>query len=117
MNLTTNEWEIIDHRLGAPDCIADALTDGDEIDPPILKSSHQEVIDRAWHLSGYGQASIDFESKLDREIIIDCLDGCTFFADIDDAVASGELSKGKCLAYHKAANSLEKKFNQSIPRY
>lgn len=57
------------------------------------------------------------DERLDRLILEDCAEGCTFFCDMDDAVATGELTRGKALAYRKAAKSLSAKLGVEVASF
>ncbi len=108
VTFTPTEWDIILHRLGAPDAIADVLSE------ELVTATHEEIWTRA---SDIGEGSdIDWSSPLDRAIIEDCCSGCTMFWDIQDAVACNELTKGQMLAMFKAAKSLSTKLKVEIPR-
>jgi len=112
---TPTEWEIIEHRLACPDAIAQALTDGDDECPATLTEYTEDFVEK-WATALWNNPQhIDLNDDLDRAIIIDCLEGSTFFCDMTDAVALGEISKGKYLAYCKASRSLEKRFKVEIP--
>lgn len=108
MRLTKTECQIIEHRLEVPDCIADALEHlySRETIYSEVKKLHQTIRSN----------ELTLETDIEREIIDDCLSGSTFFCGAEDAIATGELSKGQYMAWHKAANSLETKFNTHIPR-
>jgi len=116
MKFTPREWEIIKHRLEASGAIADALTDYTPGEKPAVFVSWQDVQDRADKLCIRNPVYFDILDTIDQKIICDACDGSTFFSDIDDAVENGELSRGDALAFHRAANSLEKKLKVQIPR-
>jgi len=109
MKLTPSEWEIINHRLGAPDAIAECLVGSEG-----FYYSHEQTVDRAMAIES--PDDIDWSSELDREIIQDCCLGCTLFGDMEDAVALGEVTKGWAMAMHKAAKSLEVKTGAMVTR-
>jgi len=72
MNLTTLELEIVKHRLGVPDAIAECLeSEG---------FAYDEVEARAYELAE-DFTQYDPDSKLDRAILVDCCDGCTYFGN------------------------------------
>jgi uncharacterized protein YuzB (UPF0349 family) len=107
MKISDTEWDIIEHRLGASDAIAEVLEFEEGMDPVAVE-------ERVDELYNGGPNSFNGESKLDLAIIRDCLDGCTMFADIDMAVFDGEITQGKMMAYYKAAYSLEEKFGVEV---
>lgn len=104
MRFTPTEWKIISHRLEAGDGIAECL---DKHDP-------EEVAERAYDLMVGGQDAVDWDSLLDRDIIVDCCEGCTLFADIEDEVAVGNMSRGEALALYRAAKSIEDKLGWKV---
>jgi len=109
MKFTNIEWEIILHRLGAPDAIAEVLFDSE-------LSTYEEAHKRAMELQAHGPDNINPDSKLDMDILEDCCDGCTFFNGIHDALSHKELTKGKLMAYYKAAKSIEEKTGWDVTR-
>ena len=106
MKFTKTEWEIIEHRLGVPDCIAEVL-EGEGF-------NYQEVEDRVYELQSKGCDAVDMDSRVDRAILEDCCDGCTFFNDIQDAAELGEISRGTMMARFKAARSLGVKLGTEV---
>ena len=106
---TKQEWEIIEHRLDSTDAIAEALTDCCEDESPVVLESYNEVESRVYEISEKGQSEIDWESALDMAILRDAIDGNTAMVDIQDAVACGEITKGKMLRMFKSAYSIQEK--------
>ena len=104
VKFTNSEWEIINHRLEAPDAIAECFIDSDW-----NNYSHDLVADRAGILSRGGQHEINWNSKLDMDILEDCCLGCVMFSDMQDAVLIGEVKKGWAMNAYKAAKSIERK--------
>lgn len=102
---TPTEWEILAHRLAVSDAIADALTDDG------AQWSWMEIATRVDDLLGIDKDNIDLDdlSELDRAILHDCCTGSTFFADVVEAIASGQITQGWANARLKAAYSLDKK--------
>jgi len=113
MKFTNNEWEIVKHRLES-DCTAETLTDDIDITTIPGMFMYNKIVDR---LATINQHNLDLSVFVDRAIIEDCCNSCTFFADIDDAVRRGELSRGKKLAYFRAAQSVEEKTGYSVITY
>lgn len=109
ISISPIEWEIIEHRLEASDAIADCLNETFGYEREEVEASANGL--RYLPKDGMGNQLIDVENltEIDREVLKDCLDGCTFFADMDDEVALGRMSKGKRLAYRKAAISISDK--------
>lgn len=102
MRFTPMEWEIIDHRLGVPDAIAEAL---EEDFPGVHPDT---IMDRCYAICMCGCVPDDLDDKLSRYIIWDCVDGSTFMDGVDDAYPD-ELTQQKVAAYRRAMNSLERK--------
>lgn len=117
MKFTPSEWEVLLHRLGAPDAIAEALTD-DRMDgsAPSHGYSYDEIELRAMDLAKCGGVLDAFDDDLTRLIILDCAEGSTFMCGANDAVAQGEATRGEILAQLKAINRLEEKLGVEIPR-
>ncbi len=126
IKLTDSEWGILEHRLDIHDCIADcyadtmysdAERDGRQMTAEQLKSAYDLADETGGKLNieirRARQIDTDKLTDLDKWILADCLDGSTFFTDIDDAVWDGELTKGKVLSLRKAGHSLQRKFNEA----
>ena len=112
MKFTPTEWEIIDHRLGAADSSAECLSD----EPDDAPADFDTLLEVCRDLEKIG-GDIPDPTELQLEVIYDCCCGCTFFADIWDEVALGNLSRGKVLAWFRAATSLEKKLGTDVTRH
>ena len=115
IKFTPTEMEIIQHRLVDSDCIIQCIleTEGD-------KFSEDELCDAIDRIEK-SLNSVDATDKAVMEVLFDCLDGSTFFANMDDGVALEMLTQAKANAYQRAANSIEKKMeavgvNVCIPR-
>ena len=111
MNFTRTEWEIILHRLEVGDAIIEVLMD----DPNTLKGcfAPEQVDSAIERLIHDGNTS---GGALDLIILRECCEGSTFFANIDEGVDLGQLSKSKYYRLHKAADVLETKLNAIVPR-
>lgn len=111
IKLTDNEWEIIEHRLSLSDSVADVLSD--QFDG----LTYEQAQDKCEALCSRIEASKTIDvaalTEHERAMLVDCMDGSTFFADIDDAVWEGEMTRGKVLALRKAGRSLQRKLNEA----
>jgi hypothetical protein len=109
VNLSPVEFEIVEHRLAVPDALAECLSDD-----PEASFTHDEVYAAVLQLTKQLETTRSFDTgtlrPVEKAILIDCLEGSTFFADSEDAAASGEVSRGKLLSQQKAARKLEAKF-------
>jgi lipase chaperone LimK len=119
IQLTDNEWEIAEHRLSLSDAIAEMLTDGLDSDMPederelIFEEIEGEVETLRKTVELTKTIDTDTLTRYQREALVDCMEGSTFFADMDDAVFEGEFTKGKALALRKAGHSLQRKLNEA----
>jgi len=111
MNFTGIEWDILSHRLEACDAVAEALCDDED-----SAFGFDEVEDRCRELLDAGPTGVDTTDALTRAIIVDCCEGATMFTDMEDAVAVGQITRGKMLAYFRAARSLEDKVGTFVNR-
>lgn len=111
MTFTPTEALILAHRIEVWDAIADAFaSDGKGYKLDQIVDRCDELL-RGWH---EGQSlTVDMGDVLTRDIIEDACHGSTVFADLDDQVLFGEISRGKALALIKAAKSLIKKLGVS----
>lgn len=120
LRFTPTEREILLHRLGVSDAIADALSEDYPDNDEVMYVAEQLRL----VLSGYyGNRIIDTDeaSRLELKILVDCCNGSTFFADADDAVDAGQINRGKLLAQQRAAGTLEARMTRAgypvnIPR-
>jgi hypothetical protein len=126
IKLTDNEWGILEHRLDIYDCIAECYADtmyveaedrGEKMTDEQHKAAYALAHDAGARLNcdirNARQIDTDKLTDLDKWILADCLDGTTFFTDMDDAVWDGQLTKGKALALRKAGHSLQRKLNEA----
>lgn len=105
MNLNPTEKELLQHRLDVPDALADALEE--EFSHPYVEECAR-VLAKALRTS----ADLDFSklSACQLALLKDCIEGSTFFADAEDAVAAGTTTRSQLMHWQKAAHSLERKF-------
>ena len=119
IQLTNNEWDIVEHHLSLSDAIAEVLTDGLNPDMPederelIFEQVQDEVEALRKTIELTKTIDLDAITRYQRDALADCLDGNTFFADMDDAVFEGHWSRGKALALRKAGHSLQRKLNEA----
>lgn len=113
MKLTDLEREILQHRLDVPDCIHDAYFDLAEDDEPpeFTEDDLQAAIDSIY--AGLPMIPDD-PTEVEKAVLWDCMDGSTFMQAVDAEYEERDFSEtpmnfGKWRAYHKAADSLEKK--------
>ena len=116
LKFTPHEAKIIKHRLEVPDALADAL----EAD-----FGNDDVADAAiWlrvRLDMRNAIDFDALTKVERAVLVDSLEGSTYFCGLDDAVILGELTPQAAGAVERAASGIESKFRAigirvSIPR-
>jgi len=107
INLTPNEFEILQHRLEMPDTLAQVMFDTYVWDVVEVEEAARKLYERVKL-----QRGIDYQNLtvVERELLHDCLDGSTFFAGMPDEVALGRMTRQKQAALHRAADSLEEKF-------
>lgn len=113
LGLTPTEWDILEHRLQVSDAIAEALTDHAEDCEP-HSSYHPDDIEECAELlrkGSWSQACEGFPEKMIHEILEDCVDGCTYFPDIDDAVAGGDITESQKMTRINAGYSLQEKIS------
>lgn len=112
LRFTAAEWAIIEHRLTLDDCLADVLSDTYDWD---WEETREKVSNFYRRLRSFFQAhgEVEFEvndlTEVEREALIDCVDGSTWFASSENAVASGEISWGRLMAQRQCAERIEKK--------
>lgn len=102
--LTKPQVEILRHRLDSG-VVADVLIESDICTE--LADAEEAVAAVRDYVENGELPEADALRALEIEVLADCLDGCTFFAGIEDAVATGELTRGASLSFFKAAGQLE----------
>ena len=102
LKFTKTEQRILDHRLGVPDAIAEAIGISYDFAFEVCKGIEAKITKE----SSYG--------TLEQTILEDCCSGCTMFADIDEAVAIGEINVGTKMSMMKAAYSLSDKVGVQV---
>lgn len=111
--LTPREWDIIYHRLSVPDALADCLSDDSNWD---WQECFDTVCDMTIKLkiaakeNGRVEIVLDGLNDIQKASLRDCVDGSTYFASSEDALATGEINRGQLLAWTKCAHSIEAKF-------
>ena len=132
IQLTDNEWGILEHRLDIHDCIAECYaatmySEAEQRGEKMTDEQHKAAYDLADEagrnlnneIRRTRQIDTDKLTALDKFILADCLGGSTFFAEMDEAVArfqgcgEGDMSRGRALALRKAGHSLQRKFNEA----
>jgi len=106
VRITKTQLEILDHRLTAPDCIAEALNDGEEG----LRVGDEEVEESAEKLLGLARGgAIDWTelTDLDREVLWDSLDGSTFLGSSEGAAG---LTERGWIGLNRSFDNLVDKF-------
>lgn len=110
MKFTPSEARILVHRLEVSDAIADVMAD-----EGIATAEQVEEV-CASLLRGYSDGDpleADMDDPLVRAIIIDCCDGSTYFADMEDEVGYS-ITRGQFLSARKAAKTLSEKVGTEV---
>lgn len=109
--LTPTKRALLLHRLEVPEAIADSLTG--EWNPMDSEWAEVErVATDLWRaLRDHNGTVWDAiqrteRPELIRNILVDCVDGSTYFTDWEDAVASGEYSRSTARRHMKQAEEL-----------
>ena len=90
IRITKTQYEILEHRLSIPDCIADAMNCG------VFEQNVKEddVYDSAYKLEEMAKkGSIQWATltDLDKDVLWDALDGSTFIGSSDGYVSPQQL--------------------------
>jgi high-affinity K+ transport system ATPase subunit B len=121
VKLNPLEADILGHRLEAADCIADALTDWHEDEVPELLATYPDLL--SWTRDVVENAALRLSAELgfvggvtvadmlSVVILEDAMSGSTYFADLGDAVARGEVSKARAAALRRARRTLHAKLS------
>lgn len=97
---TKLETEIIQHRLGVPECIADALEE----------YSREDVEAECFNLQR-GIVEFDLTQLLHRDILAECVEGSTFYG-----AAVGNETPQKLASIERACESLADKVSKALGR-
>ncbi len=106
MKLNARHQALLMHRLSAgviPEVLADSDL-GISVDDAITAQAH------VCFMVGTTELDIAQLNRVQREVLKDCLDGATYFAGYEDAIALKERTRGDFLADSRAANELEEEF-------
>lgn len=106
MRLNPTKRELLLHRLDS-DVIQDCLLDSD-LEPPVSEEELDEAV-ACLTSRVINEAEIDLKALnyVERLVFIDALEGSTFSAGLEDAVATGDISKGKALTIHRVVQDME----------
>ena len=106
IHLTNTEKEILMHRLGVPDALADCLEEG--FNPGDVYATADDLFN---YLRQASEITVG-QSAVADAILQDCVNGSTFLTgDEEDAIVDGTVSRGQVLNWRKAQKSLEQKLN------
>lgn len=101
--------EILEHRLACEEEMFTAFADGDD-DFAVTRSEFSAACEQARLLVEFGGDA----TGLVLDVLRECAEGCTFFGSADDAVAFGEMTKGRALSYRKAAKEIAAKLGVEV---
>lgn len=87
IQFTPKEAEALMHRLGCFDCLEEVFADSDELEhlTPQVDARARQLSDEIQRTGG---VTVDPASELDRELLIECLEGSTWVAVHDFPGAS-----------------------------
>jgi len=112
MNITQREYNLIRDELTSG-CWEMSFEDehGVELDRSVVNKTEDELaqeLENGWVPQPMTQ--------LKQWALHDTCDICTWFNNVDEEVAFGDVTKGEVLAMRRAAKSLESKLPVYIPR-
>jgi len=107
--LTPTEREILMHRLDSG-CVADVLFESDLA--PLDEA--ENAVHRVTNFVKARTLPLEDLTTLELAVVEDCLDGCTYFADCDDAMARNQTTRAKVRGWHKAADALEEAVSKAV---
>ena len=112
MKLTPQQFEIVEHRLEVPDCLAEVLCDFADDELPLGEVTPQEVEDAVTELYEILKGEFDL-AKLttpQRLVFVDCIEGSVVPDLAQDAVGypvdAGGCSQQKANAIQRAHDQL-----------
>lgn len=112
MKLNKYHYEILEHRLSCYDGIVDALTDNEDYN--VTQTQVGEAIQSVARMVEGRELPLENLTRIESLIVVDCLDGCTYFAGSEDAVVLQEISRSQLRAMHRAADELEEAVSQVV---
>lgn len=104
MKLTPTQYLILEHRISGG-TIAEVLADTEDLN--VTYDEAQIAVDAVEKMINSRNLPLETLTPLELEVVIDCLDGSTFFASADNAIACGEYTRSKLNTALKAAAELE----------
>lgn len=114
---TAAEWQIIEHRLEVEDCVAECLSD----EANEVHFAFEDVENACHDLRVGGRDSVasvveKYGRGMIADILEDCLDGSTFFGDIDSEVALENITAANVRKLRRAADTLDAKVSEFCGR-
>lgn len=113
MKLTKTQIDLLDHHLSAG-VIAEVLAETEDL--AISLAEAEKAVDTVDRMVASGDLPLESLSRVELEVVIDCLEGSTYFCGEGDAIALGETTRGRQAERHKAANALEKAVSAAAGR-
>lgn len=110
INFTPAEWRVIEHRLAVPDAIADALTDAEEGEEPVLPVHRDEVADAARDMIGPDVTLVD---DIDLEVLRDAIEGSTMPYLVFDLFHGTEDEARYARSRQRNFKTIERKFAEA----
>ena len=114
--LTPTENKLIEHRASALASYVwiEIVNDCDDLTQ--FAATAEADAEMVWQASLAGKLDIANLTPGQLAVLIDCMEGATFFADSDDACASGQVSRSTLYRWHAAADALEAKVSAAAER-
>jgi hypothetical protein len=116
IDFTPTEQAILLHRATLHDCLGEVYAhttwkegESDERFNALIEEGMASAI-RMERVIGMGSVNLDALTPVELFVLCDCLDGSTYFASADDAVARGDVTWGKMESHRQAAARLVEKF-------
>lgn len=122
ITFTKTEQEILLHRATLHDCLGEVYAhtkwaDAEDAGEKPTDEQFDKWIDEGMKAAAQiercielGSVNLEALTPVELFVLQDCLDGSTYFASADNAIASGEVTWGKVESHRQAAARLVEKF-------
>lgn len=100
VTFSDSEFEILKHRLDVPDCIIESITSDDDYT--------DDEVSTAISIVEFSRC-VDDHCEIQVAVLIDCIEGSTYFSDCEEWIKSGLTTRQEIKAKKAIARRIEGK--------
>lgn len=109
IHLTELQKALLLHRLGVPDAIAEVLDCEYGLNAEVV----EDAISKVEGMVSQCNLTISEMNKVDKHVLVDLIEGSTWFACNNNALSHGDITHQKDRAEKRSLESLVEKLEQS----